>query len=106
MQNAYEVSPEKSESKRQLGRHNRRLKNNIILHFEEIGCEVDGCSLGQGPVVDVSEHSNGPSGFMKGREFTDEVNDCQELRFIELVYYCVFVCVYVFFIPSLIVFTL
>jgi hypothetical protein len=41
MDNAYEVSLEKSEGRRQLGRHNRRWRNNIKVDFEEMGYKVN-----------------------------------------------------------------
>jgi hypothetical protein len=38
-------------------------------------CELDSSGSGQGPMVGSFEHSNEPSGSIKGREFPDWLND-------------------------------
>jgi hypothetical protein len=38
------------------------------------GCGLDSSGSGMGPVVGSCQHGNVPSGFMKGREFLDQLN--------------------------------
>jgi hypothetical protein len=39
------------------------------MDLKESGCELDSCSSGWGSLAGCHEHSNEPSGSLKGREF-------------------------------------
>jgi hypothetical protein len=61
----------KPEGKRVLRRPKRGWENNIKMNLKEIGCEdmENSRGSGQGPQAGSCEHSNEPSGSIKGREF-------------------------------------
>jgi hypothetical protein len=42
--------------------------------------ELDSSGSGYGPIVGHCEHGNAPSGYVKGREILDCVNDCWLLK--------------------------
>jgi len=44
------------------------------------GHGLDSSGPGQGLVLGCCEHSSEPSGFLKGREFCDQLSDCQILN--------------------------
>jgi hypothetical protein len=68
---AYKVLVEKPEGKRPLGRPMRRWEDNIRMDLREIRWEdVDWIHLAQDrTVADSCEHSNEPSGSIKGGNF-------------------------------------
>jgi hypothetical protein len=72
--NAYNILIGKHEAKRSLGRSRHRCKDSIKKKLRETGqgnCGLNASGSGFQPVAGCCEHSNEPSGCIKGREFLD-----------------------------------
>jgi hypothetical protein len=82
MTNVYKILVGKPEGRRPLGRRRRRWKDNIKLDLKAKGCEgADSIYLSrQGPVAGSCEHGNGLSGYIKGGELFEQLNDCYLLH--------------------------
>jgi hypothetical protein len=62
----------KPDGKREVGRCGHRWEYNIRMNLRENrmgSCGLDFSGLGWGPVVGFCEHSNDPSGSIKGAQF-------------------------------------
>jgi hypothetical protein len=73
MRNAYRVLVRKPEGRSRFRRPGHKWKDNIKMDLRKLGldCGLDSSGSGQGPVAGSCEHSNEPSGFVKGKEFLD-----------------------------------
>jgi hypothetical protein len=81
MVKTYRILVTRPEWKRPLGKRRRRWTNNTKVGPKEnyvSGLDLSG--PGQDPMAGSCEHGNVNSGSIKGREFLDQVNDCQILK--------------------------
>jgi hypothetical protein len=65
------ITVRKPEAKRLLRKPRHRCEDNIKIYHKKLalgGCQLDSSSSGYRLVVDSSEYSNEPSGFIKGRD--------------------------------------
>jgi len=73
MGGTYRVLMGRPEEKRPLWRHRRILKDNIKIHFQEVGCGIglDWSGSGKGQVTISCECCHEPWGSIKCRKFID-----------------------------------
>jgi hypothetical protein len=80
MRNAYKIMVRKPEGKRPLRRSWNRCENNIKMDLKEIGSEA----MKWTHVVQVRDLflalMSTPSGFIKGGEYLDQLNDYQVVK--------------------------